>query len=126
MQNLNDDLATEGRTRGDSAFVMIRSDEHGRDLRGPAVKESTWYTFGMSFTPEGYVHYFLREGVDTIERDDYLVSYRPYGYRPRVFETFFYNTVNMDDGRTWSTPWVIDDSWLHASNPPAEPQAQRR
>ncbi len=112
----------DGRTRADSAFVMMRSDERGRDLRGPAVKESTWYTFGLSFTPEGYVHYFLREGVDALEREDYIASYRPYGYRPRVFETFFYNTVTRDDGRTWSTPWVIDDTWLYVANAPLAQQ----
>lgn len=114
-----------GQTTRDTAWVQIRSDEHGRDLRGPALKENSWYTFGMSFTPEGYVHYFLREGVETIERHDYIVSYRPYGYRPRVFETFFYNTVNMDDGRTWSTPWIIDDSWLYVTTPPVSRSAAR-
>jgi hypothetical protein len=113
-----------GQTK-DSAHVIVRSDEYGRDMPGPAVKEGTWYTFGMSFTPEGHVHYFLREGTDTIQRDDYLTSYRPYGYRPRVFETFFYNTVNMDDGRTWSTPWIIDDSWLCVTNPPATQAAAK-
>jgi len=122
-------LPGNGHTSVDSAFVMIRADEHGRDLRGPEIRENTWYTFGMSFTPEGYVHYFMREGVEDLKRNDYLVSYRPYGYRPRVFETFFYNTVCMDDGRTWSTPWIIDDSWLYVSNAPEtrtpQPQAQQ-
>ena len=23
--------------------------------------------------------------------------------------TNFYNVVNMDDGRTWSTKWIVDD-----------------
>jgi hypothetical protein len=107
-----------GSTTADSAFVQIRSDEYGRDMRGPNLRENTWYTFGMSFTPEGYVHYFIREGVEDLTREDYVASYRPYNYRPLVFETFFYNVVNMDDGRTWSTPWIIDDSWLCVSNPP--------
>ena len=114
-----------GRDSVDSAFVQIRSDEYGRDLRGPSLKDNTWYTFGMSITPEGYVHYFLREGVEALERDNYIVSYRPYGYRPRVFETFFYNTVCMDDGRTWSTPWIIDDTWLSVTNAPLPHSASK-
>jgi hypothetical protein len=113
-----------GQTTLDSAHVVIRSDEYGRDLPGPRVKDNTWYTFGMSFTPEGYVHYFMREGVQDLTREDYVVSYRPYNYRPLVFETFFYNTVNLDDGRTWSTPWIIDDSWLYVSNAPQAQAAQ--
>jgi hypothetical protein len=113
-----------GRT-ADSAHLIIRSDEYGRDIRGPQVKDNTWYTLGMSFTPEGNVHYFMHEGVEKLERDDYIASYRPYGFRPLVFETFFYNTVNMDDGRTWSTPWVIDDSYLYVTNPPVQASANR-
>lgn len=109
----------------DAAWVQVRADEYGRDLRGPSLKENCWYTFGMSFTPEGYVHYFMREGVEPLEREDYVVSYRPYGFRPRVFETFFYNTVCMDDGRTWSTPWIIDDSWLYVSNAPIQQSAAK-
>lgn len=114
----------DGRTNKEhSAHLIIRSDEWGRDLKGPTLKESTWYTLGMSFTPEGGVHYFCREGVENLRAEDHIVSFRPYNYQPRVFETFFFNTVNMDDGRTWSTPWVVDDSWLHVTNAP-ETRAQ--
>jgi hypothetical protein len=27
--------------------------------------------------------------------------------------TFFFNIVNNDDGRTWSTKWIIDDPELY-------------
>lgn len=112
----------------DSAKLVIRSDQNGRDISGPALKEATWYTLGMSFTPDGYVHYFVGEGTSGLNQDNYIRSFRPYGFQPRTFETFFFNTVCKDDGHTWSTPWVIDDSWLSVSNPPASglPRTARR
>jgi hypothetical protein len=109
----------------DSAQLMLRSDHMGRDIKGPAVHEQTWYTLGMSFTPNGFVHFFAREGTDDLTAEDYIKSYNPYGFQPRTFETFFYNTVCKDDGRTWSTPWVIDDTWLCATNAP-QSVAQRK
>ena len=109
----------------DSANLLLRANQYGHDMKGPALKEKTWYTLGMSFTPDGLVHYFSREGVEALTREDYIASYHPYGFRPRTFETFFYNTVCQDDGRTWSTPWVIDDTWLCVSNAPAK-QAQAK
>lgn len=113
-----------GQFKEHSAHLQVRSDEWGRDLRGPSLKSETWYTLGMSFTPDGGVHYFVREGVDELRVEDHVTSFRPYNYTPRVFETFFFNTVNMDDGRTWSTPWIIDDSWLYVTNAP-ETRAQK-
>jgi hypothetical protein len=32
------------------------------------------------------------------------------------FETIFFNVANMDDGKTWSTPWVVDDVSLYLAN----------
>jgi hypothetical protein len=29
--------------------------------------------------------------------------------RCQHFNNFFFNVANWDNGRTWSTPWVIDD-----------------
>ena len=31
----------------------------------------------------------------------------------RILETFFYDCFNRDDGRSWSTPFVIDDPTLY-------------
>jgi hypothetical protein len=41
--------------------------------------------------------------------DDHITSQYPYGYRTELLKTFFYNVCTKDDGKTWSTPWVIDD-----------------
>ena len=93
----------------DSAIVLIRSDEKGQDLFGPFISEPGWWTFGMSFTPDGKVHYYASPGVDRLTQADYLTSNYPYGAKAKNFVTFFYNVVNMDDGRTWSTKWIVDD-----------------
>ena len=42
-----------------------------------------------------------------------------YGYRAHTFQTFFFNVINMDDGRSISTPWIVDDAFLYAATPPA-------
>jgi hypothetical protein len=104
----------------DSAKLLLRANHSGNDVNGPALQENSWYTLGMSFTPDGRVHYFMRPGVDDLTASDHIASHRPYGFTPRVFETFFYNTVCRDDGRTWSTPWVIDDTWLCATQAPEQ------
>ena len=67
----------------------------------------------MSFTTDGAVHYFASPGVDDLTSADYITSQYPYGYHAESFETFFFNVANMDDGKTWSTPWVIDDPTLY-------------
>ena len=74
-------------------------------------------------TPDGRIHYYAKPGIEDLTEDDYLASEQPYGYRCQGFKTFFFNVCNMDDGRTWSTPWMIDDPSVYyiptetASNP---------
>ena len=110
-----------GGGRGENgALLMIRSDKNGRDMKGPALKEKTWYTFGMSLTPDGAVHYFAQEGTAALRAENHLMSQYPYGYRAAKFETMFFNVVNRDDGKTWSTPWVVDDCYLHAATLPED------
>ncbi len=93
----------------DSAFFIIRCDATGKDLVGPQIKQLGWWTLGMSFTPDGRVHYFASPGVDALTYRDHIASHYPYGYKAEQFNTMFFNITSRDDGRTWSTPWVIDD-----------------
>lgn len=95
----------------DHAIILVRSDEMGRDIQGPTIKAEDlgWWTFGMSFTPDGRVHYFASKGIDELTIKDHLGSYVPYGMPCQKFNTLFFNVVNMDNGKTWSTPWIIDD-----------------
>ena len=63
----------------------------------------------MSFTSDGRTHYYASPGVDPLTEEDHIASTMPYGVRCEAFNTFFFNVANHDDGKTWSTPWIIDD-----------------
>lgn len=93
----------------DSAFLIIRCSATGEDLVGPQIKRLGWWTIGMSFTPDGRVHYFASPGVDKLTYRDHIGSHFPYGFKCEKFNTVFFNITSRDDGKTWSTPWVIDD-----------------
>jgi hypothetical protein len=72
----------------------------------------------MSFTPDGMVHYFASPGVDDLTMDDHITSQFPYGYRTEQLKTFFFNVCTRDDGKTWSTPWVVDDPKVYFAKRP--------
>ena len=93
----------------DSAVFLIRSDERGHEVPGPKITHEGWWTLGMSFTPDGKVHYYVREGVGNLTSKDHVYSSYPYDYRCEQTSCFFFNVVNQDDGRTWSTRWIVDD-----------------
>ena len=60
-----------------SGFFIIRAGNQGEDLSGPIIKETGWWTIGMSFTSDGKVHYFASPGLDHLKKEDYLGSYYP-------------------------------------------------
>lgn len=93
----------------DYAFLRIRSAKNGGDFRGPQIEVTGWWTMGLSVTPDGMVHYYAHPGIEELTEEDYITSQYPYGYRCERFRTFFYNVINGDNGRTWSTPWIVDD-----------------
>ena len=97
----------------ESASWRLRGDSRGRDFRGPAITQTGWWTLGMSVTADGQVHYFISPGVDDLTAEDHVASHFPYGRRAERFRTFFFNVCNRDDGRTWSTNWIIDDPSLY-------------
>ena len=103
-------------TRGvkeDSAYIAVRSNRMGHDFRAKDVNEFGWWTLGMSFSHDGMVHYYASPGVDDLTAEDYLTSQYPYGFQARQFRTYFFDVCNRNDGRTWSTPFIIDDPQLH-------------
>ena len=111
--NRKEDLKAEK----DTAMILIRSGSRGQDLPGPKItRGGCWWTLGMSVTPDGSVHYFAHEGVGRLTRKDHLYSGKPYGYTALQVNTFFFNVVNQDDGRTWSTRWIIDDTEVYVLN----------
>lgn len=97
----------------DSAQILVRAGERGEDLPGPKITQTGWWTFGMSFTGDGLVHFFASPGVDALTDRDHIVSTKPYGHTAEKLNTFFFNVVTPDDGRTWSTEWVVDDPTMY-------------
>lgn len=97
----------------DYAFIRIRADEYGNDFRTKQITTTGWWTLGMSVTPDNRVHYYAKPGLEDLTSDDHITSQTPYGFKPEGFRTFFFNVCNGDDGRTWSTPWIIDDPALY-------------
>jgi len=95
------------------AYFRVRADRNGGDFLGPEIPETGWWTLGLSFTSDGLVHYFARQGIEELERDDYIATSMPYGYRCEELRSFFYNVVNGDNGRDWSTDWIVDDPKLY-------------
>ena len=55
--------------------------------------------------------------MDDLTAEDYLTSQYPYSYHAERFRTFFFDACNKNDGKTWSTPFVIDDPQLYLMNP---------
>jgi len=107
---------TDRRFNEDSAMLLLRCDQYGREISGPAIRETGWWTFGMSFTPDGRAHYYASPGVDPLTRADYITSTFPYSYRAERFATMFFNVVNSDNGKTWSTPFIVDDTEVFVLN----------
>jgi hypothetical protein len=102
----------------ESASILVRARESGHDYPIRKIEETGWWTLGMSFTPDGAVHYYAHPGVEDLTTEDHLTSHYPYGFRCEVFQNYFFNVVSADNGRSWSTPWVIDDPSLYLASRP--------
>jgi hypothetical protein len=117
------------RVKEDTAYIRVRGGRNGGEIRGPQITETGWWTLGLSFSPDGMVHYFASPGVDDLTMDDHVTSQFPYNYRTKWLKTYFFNVCTRDDGKTWSTPWVIDDPKVYfvkrgqlATAPASKPQ----
>ena len=102
----------------DSAFLTVRGDRRGRDfrIRDISQDEFGWWTLGISVTGDGMVHYYAKPGVEDLTAEDHLSSQFPYSYSAQRFRTFFFDVCNKNDGKSWSTPFVIDDTRLYLVN----------
>lgn len=105
------------RKENDYAYLRIRSNRRGGDFRGPQITTTGWWTMGMSVTPDGMIHYYASPGVDELTQEDYITSQFPYDYRCERFRTFFYNVCSADDGRRWSTAFIVDDPKVYVLRP---------
>jgi hypothetical protein len=107
----------DGRRPNDYAYLRIRANGYGGDFKGKQIAQTGWWTLGMSFTPDGQVHYYASPGVDDLTAEDYITSQYPYGYHCERFETLFFNVCSGDDGHTWSTAWIVDDASVYFIRP---------
>ncbi len=106
--------ATDRHHDQDSAFLTVRGNRMGHDfqVREIPLEQFGWWTMGMSFTSDGMVHYYAKPGVEDLTEADHLTSQFPYSYRAEKMQNMFYNICNRNDGKSWSTPFVIDDPQL--------------
>ncbi len=111
-------------TDKNTATILIRSGERGQDISGPTILREGWWTLGMTITPDGRVHYYGHEGVEKLTAKDHLYSNFPYGYKCLQTSTYFFNVVNQDDGRSWSTRWIIDDPKVYVATGSYTPRQQ--
>ena len=101
------------KNKHDYAYLRIRGNNRGYDYRSKPIKTTGWWTLGMSVSSDGQIHYFAKPGVEELTMADHLASEFAYSFRAEHFKTFFYNVCNGDDGRTWSSDWIIDDPKLY-------------
>lgn len=100
----------DGVNKEDSAVFVIRADEYGQDfVAGPVIKETGWWTLGMTLSPDGRVHYYAAKGTGPLRPSDHIATKMPYGEPNLQMNTVFFNVMSADNGRTWSTEWIIDD-----------------
>jgi hypothetical protein len=102
----------DGKTTKDYASLNIRASGNGNDFRALDIKEPGWWTLGLSFSPDGQVHYYAHAGVEPLTEKDHLSSQVPYGMSAVEVSTFFFDVLNGDNGQ-WSTPWIVDDCFVY-------------
>ena len=109
---------TSRNVESDSAFLKIRGTTRGNDFKSKEipVEQFGWWTFGMSISADGQIHYFGKPGVEDLTMADHLSSQYPYGFKAERMSSFFFNICNNNNGRTWSTPFVIDDPSFYVAN----------
>ncbi|MBA3313176.1 MAG: hypothetical protein M3552_02325 [Planctomycetota bacterium] len=97
----------------DGAMFLIRGGNNGGDFAGPVISQTGWWTVGMTVNPNGSVSFYAKPGVENLTGADHIATTLPYGYQAERFSTLFFNITSANDGRTWSTPFVIDDPQVY-------------
>jgi hypothetical protein len=104
----------DGKFKEDEAILLIRGNNLGHEVKSLKMTPG-WWTLGMSVTGDGRVHYYGKQGTDNLTAADHLYSSFPYGYQAEYFATHFFNSCNQNDGKTWSTPIIIDDPAIYTT-----------
>ena len=106
---------TSQKVEKDSAFLTVRGNSRGRDIRSLEIAEPGWWTLGMSVTGDGRIHYYASPGVEDLTAADHLTTQLPYSFRAEWSNAYFFNFCNRNDGRTWSTPFLLDDTQVYVA-----------
>ena len=75
----------------DSAYLTIRSNSRGGDFRSKEipVEQFGWWTFGMSISGDGQIHYFAKPGIEDLTMDDHITSQFPVRLPRRTTQRVF-------------------------------------
>lgn len=114
------DTKEQTKKQEDRIYFRIRSNGNGGDMMGPEIRSTGWWTLGLSVSANGAIHYYARPGVEDLTSEDYITTQYPYGYRAERFRAAFFNVINGDNGRDWSTTWIIDDTFVYVGTGPAQ------
>ena len=91
--------------------------------------EPGWWTLGMSFSPDGQIHYYASHGVDDLTADDYLdVAVSRTASAACRSTTSSSTWPTGTTAASWSTQWVIDDPKIlrdSAAGPDGGPAVSR-
>lgn len=104
----------------DRIYFRVRSNGQGGDMMGPEIQTTGWWTLGLAVSSNGAIHFYARPGVEDLTPNDYITSQYPYGYRAERFRAAFFNVINADNGRDWSTSWVVDDTYVYLGTGPSQ------
>ena len=108
------------------AYWVIRASNPGGDYQLAPIKEPGWWTLGMSFSPDGMIHYYIRQGVEDLTSSDRVASQYPYTFQCLYFIDVFFDIFGSNDGQTWTTGWIIDDPAVYLAYPPRMQHANQR
>lgn len=83
-----------------------------------------WMTVGLSFTPDGMMHYYAALGAGNLGSANLMDSRFPGNQPVKQLEYFFSSTVNTDNGTTWGPQFHLDDAlvFVNEGTPVALPE----
>lgn len=114
------DTKEQSRSDSDHIYFRVRSNGQGGDMKGPDITTVGWWTLGISVSDNGAVHYYARPGIEDVTIDDYITTQYPYNYKAETFRSAFFNVVNADNGKSWTTTWIVDDTYVFLGSGPGQ------
>ncbi|MBI2827059.1 MAG: hypothetical protein HYX69_20495 [Planctomycetia bacterium] len=108
------------------AYFVIRAANSGGDYQKVPINETGWWTLGMSFSPDGQIHYYVHHGLEDLTASDRVASHYPYNFRCLYLIDSFFDVFGANDGQRWTTGWVIDDPSVYVAYPTRAPRAAQR